>query len=80
LNTATKQLERLLYGISVETGAQVKILEIVQTIIHATDLNGNLAFACILLNQKASYAIRHSIDTAIVSLLVMRAMRKTRRK
>jgi HD-GYP domain-containing protein (c-di-GMP phosphodiesterase class II) len=77
LNLATKQLERLLYGLSGETNVQAKVLEIVQAITHAVNLNGNIAFACILLNQSVNYAVRHSIDTAIVSLLVMRAMHKT---
>lgn len=78
LNMANKRLERLLYSLSNEPDAQAKILEVVKALTYATDLNHDIALGCVLLNQaEGNYAVRHCIDTAIVSLLVMRAMHKT---
>jgi HD-GYP domain-containing protein (c-di-GMP phosphodiesterase class II) len=77
-NLAYKQLERLLYGLSTEPDAQAKILDVVKAVTDATDLNHDIALGCVLLNQSAgNYSVRHCIDTAIVSLLVMRSMGKT---
>ncbi|HJV74780.1 MAG TPA: HD domain-containing phosphohydrolase [Noviherbaspirillum sp.] len=78
INQANKRLERLLYNLSNEEDAQGKILEVVKVLAHATDINSDVALASVLLNQSAAnYAIRHSIDTAIVAMLVARAMQKT---
>lgn len=78
LNLAGKRLERLLYGLNGESDPQAKFLEVVKAIAHATDLNRDIALGCIQLNQSTGhYSVRHCIDTAIVSLLVMRNMHKT---
>lgn len=78
LNLANKRLERLLYGLGGESDPQAKFLEVVKAIIYATDLNRDIAVGCIQLNQSAgNYLARHSVDTAILALLVMRAMHKT---
>lgn len=73
-----KRLERLLYNLVNETDAQAKIIEVAKILAHAVDINSDVALACVLLNQSAAnYAVRHSVDTAIVALLVARAMKKT---
>jgi len=78
LNLADKRLERLLYGLNGEADPQAKFLEIVKAITYATDLNRDIALGCLQLNQSTGhYSVRHCIDTAIVSLLVMRDMHKT---
>jgi HD-GYP domain-containing protein (c-di-GMP phosphodiesterase class II) len=78
LNLANKRLEKLLYGLGAEPDAQAKFLEVVKAITYATDLNRDIAIGCIQLNQSSgNYSVRHCIDTAILSLLVMRAMHKT---
>ena len=78
INLAHKRLEGLLFGLHAETDAQAKILEVAKTVIYATNLNPDIAIACILLNQSvSSYAGRHSMDTALVSLLVAQVMNKS---
>jgi HD-GYP domain-containing protein (c-di-GMP phosphodiesterase class II) len=78
LNLASKRLERLLYSLRTEDAPQAEFLEIVETIIRATDLNRDVALGCLHLNQTTNnYAVRHCIDTAILCLLVMRAIQKT---
>lgn len=77
INMALQRLERLLYNLSNETDAQGKTLEIVKVLIRATDISRDVALASLLLNQAAArYAVRHCVDTAILSLLIARAMQK----
>lgn len=78
INMAEKRLERLLYSLHNEPDAESRILEVAKAITFACNINSDVAIACILLNQETgNYAVRHSIDTAVVSLLVARAMKKT---
>ena len=78
MNMVNKRLERLVYNLHGEPDAEAKILEVVKAITFASNINSDIALACILLNQEAgSYAVRHGIDTAVISLLVARAMKKT---
>jgi HD-GYP domain-containing protein (c-di-GMP phosphodiesterase class II) len=77
INLVNRRLERLLLALHTETSAGEKILEVAKVITFAVDLNPDIALACILLNQTpGNYAVRHSVDTAIVSLSVARAMKK----
>src|SRR5687768_11970887 len=44
-------------------------------LLHAIDLSADVALACVLRNQVAgSYAVRHSIETAVVAALVARRL------
>lgn len=78
INQALQRLERLLYNLNNETDAQTKIFELVKALTHATDISHDAVLASILLNQSAArYAVRHCVDTALLSLLIARAMKKT---
>jgi HD-GYP domain-containing protein (c-di-GMP phosphodiesterase class II) len=78
INLANKQLERLLYNLGNESDAQDKILEITKSLMHAADTNTDVVLASIFLNQAAAnYAVRHCVDTALVILLIARAMQKS---
>ena len=78
INMANKRLERLLYSLHNEPGVEAKILEVATALNFACNINSDVALGCILLNQAAgNYAVRHCVDTAVVSLLVARAMKKT---
>lgn len=78
INLAHKRLEGLLFDLHNQADAQAKIFEVAKTVIYATNLNPDIAVACILLNQSVgSYAGRHSMDTAVVSLLVAQVMKKS---
>lgn len=75
INRANKRLDRLLFGLQNETDFPNKILETVQIVVAAVDLNPDIAVACILLNQQAvPYPIRHCVDTAVISILIARSM------
>lgn len=78
LNAVNHRLTSLLHGMITEhDNKKEQLLQIAKFVVAATDLNPNVALACILHNQKVgSYAIRHCIDSAVVSLLIARAMKK----
>lgn len=77
LNLANKRLEGLLVNLVNESDAQNKLLEAANAIIYAVKIDPDIALASILHNQETGiYPVRHSIDTAVVSLLVARAMQK----
>lgn len=75
VNLANKRLERLLLSFSHEPDFPGKLMEVAKVIAHAVDLNPDVAVAGILLNQQAGdYPVRHSIDTAVIAILIGRAM------
>ena len=77
INEAHRQLERVLFNLDTEPDAQAAILGVAKSITAAVDANPDIALACILLNQdEGSYAIRHCVDSAVVALLVARALNK----
>lgn len=77
INLANKRLERLLYNLGNETDAEAKILEVVKALGFAVDINPDIALASIFLNQAAgNYTIRHCVDTALITLMIARAMNK----
>jgi HD-GYP domain-containing protein (c-di-GMP phosphodiesterase class II) len=76
VNLANKRLERLLFNMAAETEVESKILEVVQALSFAVNINSDIALACILLNQtNGRYPVRHCVDAAIVSLLIARALK-----
>lgn len=75
MNAANLRLQRLLFGIENEPGLGDKLLEVAKMVLNATELNSEVALACIFHNNKEGiYAVRHCIDTAVVSLLIAKAM------
>jgi HD-GYP domain-containing protein (c-di-GMP phosphodiesterase class II) len=75
INHAHRKLEQLLFNLDSEADAQRSILGLATELGVAVDANPDVALACILLNQEeGSYAVRHCIDSAVVSLLVARAL------
>jgi len=78
LNQAHRRLEHLLFNMEGEPDMQAQIIAVAADIAAATDTSQDVALACILLNQnEGSYAVRHCVDTAIVALLVARALEKS---
>ncbi|RZI42255.1 HD domain-containing protein [Herbaspirillum sp. HC18] len=79
INLANKRLERLLYNLGNEADAQAKILEVAKALSYAADINTDVVLASIFLNHAAgNYAVRHCIDTALISQLIARTMNKSR--
>jgi HD-GYP domain-containing protein (c-di-GMP phosphodiesterase class II) len=71
-------LERVLTTLASQDDAQAELLQVAQNLITATEMNADIALACILLNQICgSYAVRHCVETAIVAVIVAKAMHKT---
>ncbi len=75
LNTAAAQLAPLLQGLA-DGGGVDGLADVAALVSQAVDVNPEVAVAAILHNQSAPYAIRHAIDTAVVALLVARAVKR----
>ncbi|MFZ6657307.1 HD-GYP domain-containing protein [Undibacterium sp. TJN19] len=76
INNARTELRRILYNLSTETNAQADLLTLARRVGSAAFMAPDVALGNILLNQEDTYGTRHSVDTAIVSLLIARALKK----
>lgn len=77
INMAARRLERLLYNLPNEADLQAKVHEVTKALMFAVDINSDIALACMQLNREAGkYTVQHGIDTAVLALLVARAMHK----
>lgn len=75
INQVHRRLENALFNLNTLPDAQGEILDIARALTEAADCNPDIALACILLNQEeGTYAVRHCIDSAVVALLVARAL------
>jgi HD-GYP domain-containing protein (c-di-GMP phosphodiesterase class II) len=78
LNLANKRLEKLLADLRNEHNANADLRNIAREVVRATELNPDIALACVFLNQIAgTYSVRHCIETAVVVVLVARGLGRT---
>ncbi|MFZ6759981.1 HD-GYP domain-containing protein [Undibacterium sp. Ji50W] len=76
VNSARTELRRILYKLDTEANAQAQILALARQVGSAVFMSPDIALGGILLNQEDTYGIRHSVDTAMVALLIARALKK----
>ncbi len=77
ITLATRRLERLLYNLGNEEGAQTKIMEVVKALTYAHQINSDIVLASIFLKPSGvNYAVRHCVDTAALCLPIARALNK----
>ena len=77
INAARLDLRNLSYNIVNEANPRNKIFALAKLVATATFMDTDVALACILLSQEESYASRHCVDTAVVSLLIAKALKKS---
>ncbi|MBX9901725.1 MAG: HD domain-containing protein [Burkholderiaceae bacterium] len=77
INQARSTLRTLSFNIATESDAYNRIIALAKDVAVATFLDPDIALGCILLNQEEAYASRHCVDTAVVALLVARALKKS---
>lgn len=77
INQARSTLRTLSFNIATESDAYNRLIALAKDVAVATFLDPDIALGCILLNQEESYASRHCVDTAVVALLVARALKKS---
>ncbi|HEY8102698.1 MAG TPA: HD domain-containing phosphohydrolase [Burkholderiaceae bacterium] len=78
LNGVAHQLGPLLYSLHHQSDAQNSIMDVAKEVVRTTNLNPNIALASIFLNHAiADHAIRHSLNVAIISILVGKVMKKS---
>ena len=78
INQACTELQALLGQIVAGGGdARPGMARVAALVVEAADVNTDVALACILHNQDAHpFPVRHSVDTAVVALLVARARKQ----
>lgn len=76
INAVRVALRQLLFNLASETDAQTKLIVLADDVIAAIGTHSDVALGCILLNQESTYGARHSVDTAVVTVLIARALRK----
>ncbi len=76
INTVRTELRRLVYNLSTEADVQGQLISLTKKMGAAVFMAPDVALGCILLNQDDNYGPRHSVDTAVVSLLIARALKK----
>jgi HD-GYP domain-containing protein (c-di-GMP phosphodiesterase class II) len=77
LNQCNRRLELLLQNLRNERNAEGELRAIARDVIGAVELNPDIALATIFLSQIAgSYAVRHCIETAVVTVVMARCMDK----
>ncbi|MRW83840.1 HD domain-containing protein [Pseudoduganella sp. FT26W] len=75
LNLCNRRLERLLHNLRNEHNAEGEIRDIAGDVIRAVEINPDVALACIFLSQiNGTYAVRHCIETAVVTVVIARSM------
>ncbi|NGZ84609.1 HD-GYP domain-containing protein [Duganella aceris] len=78
LNQSNRRLERLLQTLHTERNAEAELRDIARDVIHAVELDPDIALATIFLSQIAgTYAVRHCIETAVVTVVIARRMGKS---
>jgi HD-GYP domain-containing protein (c-di-GMP phosphodiesterase class II) len=78
LNQSNRRLELLLQNLRNERNAEGELREIARDVIDAVALNPDIALATIFLSQIAgTYAVRHCIETAVVTVVMARCMDKS---
>jgi hypothetical protein len=82
LNAAYLELHTLLQAVALGAAPPdlVRKLDDIALLVHgAVDLNADIATASVLHNQHAApYAVRHSVNTAVIALLLARARQRSR--
>jgi HD-GYP domain-containing protein (c-di-GMP phosphodiesterase class II) len=75
LNLCNRRLEQLLHNLRNEHNAEADVRDIARDVIRAVELNPDVALACIFLSQiNGTYAVRHCIETAVVTVVIARSM------
>ncbi len=77
ISQVRNDLRTLCYNIVSEESAREKILVLAKLLFVATQLDTDVALGCILLHQEGNYSARHCVDSAVVSIVVGKALKKS---
>lgn len=78
LNASTRRLECVLLDLRLQPNPDTQLRALAHDVIAAVERNPDVALASIYLNQIAGlYAVRHCVETAVVAIVLARALGKT---
>jgi HD-GYP domain-containing protein (c-di-GMP phosphodiesterase class II) len=80
LSASTRRLERVLLDLRLQPNPDTQLRSLAQDVVDAVRRNQDVALAGIYLKQIAGlYAVRHCVETAIVAIVLARALGKADR-
>lgn len=77
ISQVRNDLRTLSYNLSSETNAREKFLTLAKYVLLATRVDTDVALGCILLHQEGNYSARHCVDSAVVSIVIGKALKKS---
>lgn len=77
INQVRSDLRTLSYNLSVEANARERFLALAKLVYVAVQLDTDVALGCILLHQEGNYSARHCVDTAVVAIVIGKALKKS---
>lgn len=77
ISQVRNDLRTLSYNLSNESNAREKFLSLAKLVFVATNLDTDVALGCILLHQEGNYSARHCVDSAVVSIVIGKALKKS---
>ncbi|MFZ6820107.1 HD-GYP domain-containing protein [Undibacterium sp. Ji22W] len=77
ISQVRNDLRTLSYNLSSEPNAREKFLTLAKYVLLATRVDTDVALGCILLHQEGNYSSRHCVDSAVVSIVIGKALKKT---
>jgi HD-GYP domain-containing protein (c-di-GMP phosphodiesterase class II) len=77
ISQVRNDLRALSYNLSNEPNAREKFLSLAKLVFVATNLDTDVALGCILLHQEGNYSARHCVDSAVVSIVIGKALKKS---
>jgi len=76
INLANKLLQKTLPNLERTGDGEAKVTAIAELVLEALKLNGDVAVACILMNQEDTpYSYRHMVDTAVLAGMLGQIMK-----
>ncbi|GGX21715.1 HD-GYP domain-containing protein [Undibacterium macrobrachii] len=70
-------LRALSYNLNSVENPRDKFLTLAKYVLLATRIDMDVALGCILLHQEGNYSSRHCVDTAVVAIVIGRALKKS---
>jgi HD-GYP domain-containing protein (c-di-GMP phosphodiesterase class II) len=77
ISQVRNDVRTLSYNLSSVENPREKFLLLAKYVLFATRIDTDVALGCILLHQEGNYSSRHCVDTAVVAIVIGKALKKS---
>ena len=77
ISQVRNDVRTLSYNLSSVENPREKFLTLAKYVLFATRIDTDVALGCILLHQEGNYSSRHCVDTAVVAIVIGKALKKS---